>query len=117
MKCVPGNMLPGFLDPQFSRLSALCAKRAQAERVIALCEADTLGVGHEWAVEKRGFNQAKSAVQQELAASAREKIRTAHDFGDSHVADIDRAGELVAGQVVFSPDEEVAEILPGDFRM
>ncbi len=40
------------------------------------------------------------------------EVRAAHDFGDLHRGVIDRAGELVAGQVVLSPDEEVAEIAP-----
>ena len=66
-------------------------------------------------MEKCGLFEAKGAVEQELAAGAGEQIGSAHDFRDSQVIVIDRAGELVAGQVVFSPDEEIPEIAAGDF--
>ena len=97
------------------RRMALLAKRPQAERIVAFCESDAVGISHERAVKKWRLFVTKRAVEEELAASAREEVGSANDFGDAQIVVIDRAGELVTRLIVFSPNKEVAEILASNF--
>src|SRR5690606_13022671 len=56
---------------------------------------------------------AECAEEKELAESGFDEVGTANDFGDLHRGVVDGAGELVTGDVVFAPDEEVAEVAAG----
>jgi len=64
-------------------------------------------------VELRG-RQIQSAVEQELAGGGFEQVFAADDFGDAHGGVIHDDGELIRGDVVVPPDDEVAEVLPGN---
>ncbi len=59
-------------------------------------------------VERCG--QAERLLQQNLAGGGFEQVAAADDFGDAQVGIVDGAGELVAGQAVPAPEEEVAEV-------
>jgi hypothetical protein len=86
------------------------AQGAKAQGVVALGEAVALSVEHEWGVEVGGGWEVQGALQEDLAGGGFEEVAAADYFGDAGVGVIDDAGELVAGEVVFAPDEEVAEV-------
>jgi hypothetical protein len=92
----------------------LGAEGAEGEGVVAFGEALAGGVGDERAVVVGGGGGAEGAEEEELAEGGFDEVGAADDFGDAEVGVVDGAGELVAGDVVFAPDEEVAEIASGD---
>ncbi len=77
---------------------------------MALGEALAVVVHDERAVEPGGDGITEGAIEQNLAGSGFEQVGAADDFGDAHGVVIDDAGELVAGQAVAPPDDEVAEV-------
>src|SRR4051812_8616365 len=95
------------------RFSAL-AQGLEGERVVAFGEAVACGIGDERAVIPRGRGEREGAVEQELAGGGADEVGSANNFGDMHGGVIDDHGELVGGNIVSSPDEEVAEIASGD---
>ncbi len=88
---------------------------AQTEDVVAFGEALAVFVVKQRTVVEGGLGFAEGAVEQELATGGGEEIGAADDFGDAHRRVIDGAGQLIAGEVVFAPHEEVAEIATGGF--
>ncbi len=81
---------------------------------MALGEAASVVVHDERAVEPRGVGIAQRAVEQDLAGGGLEEVRAANDLRDAHGVVIDHAGELVAGDSVAAPYDEVAEVDAGD---
>ncbi len=94
----------------FFRAVSSSTQAADGGGGVAFGEAASAFIEHERTMVVRGRRPGEGAVEQELARGAGDQIRAAHDFGDFHQRIIDRAGELVAGQVVFSPNEKVSEI-------
>src|SRR6185503_14547866 len=92
---------------------AAFAKGPKAEGVMPFGEADRAIVGHERTVIIFWDSFAERAEKQNLPEGGFDQIGAAHDFGDLHRRIIHGAGELVTGDVVFSPHEEVAEIAAG----
>ena len=90
------------------------AKGAEGEGVVAFGETLAAVVEHERGVVVGGGGVAEGADEEQLAKGALDEIGAADDFGDAEFGIVDGAGELVAGHVVFAPDEEVAEIAAGD---
>ena len=81
---------------------------------MAFGEASAGGVGHQVAVIKRGRGEAERAIEEQLAGSGGEEVRAAHDFGDAHGGVIHNDGELIGGDVIVTPDDEIAEMFAGD---
>ena len=93
---------------------AALAEGAEGEGVVAFGEALAVVVEHERGVVVGGRGVAEGAEEEELAKGGADEIGAADDFGDAELGVVDGAGELVAGGVVFAPDEEVAEVAAGD---
>ena len=93
---------------------ALRAEGAEGEGVVAFGEALAVVVEHERGVVVGGSGVAEGADEEQLAKGGADEIGAADDFGDAEFGVVDGAGELVAGGVVFAPDEEVAEVTAGD---
>jgi hypothetical protein len=55
---------------------------------------------------------AERAEQQQLPKRTPHQVGAADDFRDAQLSVVDHGGELIAGHIVFSPDEEIAEIPP-----
>jgi len=77
---------------------------------VAFGEAVAVFVADEFAVVILWRLRSKGAVEEQLPKSRAEQVGPSDDFSYSHFDVIDGAGELVAGEVVFSPNEEVANI-------
>ena len=90
------------------------AEGAEGEGVVAFGEPLAGGVGDERAVKKCGSRNTEGAEEEELAERGFDEVGAADDLGDVEIGVVDGAGELVAGDVVFAPDEEVAEVAAGD---
>ncbi len=78
-----------------------------------LGEALAVVVNDERAVEPGGDGIAEGAIEEDLTGGGLEQVGAADDFCDAHGVVIDDAGELVAGQAVAAPDDEVAEVDAG----
>ncbi len=90
------------------------AEGAEGEGVVAFGEALASVVGQERAVIVGGGGGAEGAEEEELAEGGLDEVGAADDFGDLQIGVVGGAGELVTGDVVFAPDEEVAEVAAGD---
>jgi hypothetical protein len=66
-------------------------------------------------VEPGRFDSTESAIEKNLPGGGCEKIRPAHDLGDTHGDVIDDHGEFVGRDVVAVPNEEIPEIAQGGF--
>ena len=71
---------------------ALSAEGAEGEGVVALGQADAVGVAHEVAVEVGGGEVAERALEEDLAGSGLEEVAAADDFGDASEGVVDDAG-------------------------
>ncbi len=95
------------------RFSTL-AQGLKRERVVAFGETLAGGVRDERAVIPQRRGETERAVEQELAGGGLDEVGTADNFRDAHGGIIDYNGELVSGNVVSTPDEEVSEIAASD---
>ncbi len=95
------------------RFSAL-AQGLEGERVVALGKALSGGVCDKGTVIPQWRRETEGAVEQELAGGGPDEIGTANNFRDAHGGVIDDDGELVGGDIVSPPDEEVTEIATSD---
>jgi hypothetical protein len=77
---------------------------------VALGEASAVLVREQLGVEVNGRWEVEGALKEELAGGGFEEVAAADYFGNLHVCVVDDAGELVAGEAVLAPDEEVAEV-------
>ena len=86
------------------------AEVADAERVVAFGEADARFIADEIAVVVVGGGEFECAKEKKLAGGGFEQIGSANDFGDLHGGIVDHDGELVGGDVVATPNDEISEI-------
>ena len=93
------------------------AKFPQAGCGISFGEPDTSCIGQKRTVKKRRCGELQGGIEEELAKRGGDQIRAAHHLGDLHSGVIHRARELIARQVVFSPNEEVSEIDAGNLLL
>jgi len=92
----------------------LGAESSQAEGVVAFSEADAALIGEEGAMaEGRGL-PGEGLVEEELAGGGTKQIGAADDFGHAHEGVVDHAGQVVGGEAVMTPNDEVPEIDSGD---
>ena len=80
---------------------------------MALGEAHSVLIPHQFAVIVPGYRQAQGSIQQNLAGGGFQQVGAADDFSDLHGGIIDYYGQLIGGDIIFSPDDEVAEIFAG----
>jgi hypothetical protein len=52
-------------------------------------------------------------IKKELPEGGTEEVRPAHHFGDLHFRVIDYDRELISGNIVFAPDDEIAKVNAG----
>ena len=81
---------------------------------MALGEAGSLVIGHQRAMVEGGRRQGKGAVEQELARGGDKQIRPANHFGDLHGGVIDHDRQLIGGDAVGPPHDEVAKVAARD---
>jgi hypothetical protein len=86
------------------------AEGSDGEGVVALGEARAVFVGEEIGVEVRGSGEFEGPLEEDLAGGGFEEVAAADYFGDLSVGVVDYACELVAGEAVLAPDQEVAEV-------
>jgi hypothetical protein len=101
----------------FSWGQALLAEGADGEGVVALGEAGAVLVGEEVSVEVGGRGEVEGALEEELAGGGLEQVAATDYFGDLGVSVVDYTGELVAGEAVLSPDQEVSEVFARGERL
>lgn len=103
----------GKLRDDFLGRRAALTERAEAEGVVAFREADAGFVEHKRGVVINRRGRTERAEEEELAKGGFHEVGAADDFGDAEIGVIDGAGELVAGDAVFSPNEKIAEVAAG----
>ena len=96
---------------------ALFTEGAETEGVVAFREADAGGIEHERGVVETRRGHPEGAENEQLAKGAFCEVGTADDFSDGEIGVVDGTRELVAGDTVFAPDEEVTEVTAGDGRL
>lgn len=77
-------------------------------------EAYAVLVAQQFAVVVGRCGDVECALKQNLARGGFEKIGPADDLGNLHVGIIDDDGELVRGDIIATPDDEVAEVAAGN---
>src|SRR5579864_59541 len=98
------------------RPSAL-AQVANTERIVAFCKAHTSFISHQIAMIKLRRLKAKRTIKQNLSRRGFQQVGAAHDFGDSHRMVVSNYRELISGNVISSPDDEVSEIAAGNVTL
>src|SRR5262249_52149318 len=86
------------------------AQSADAERIVALGEADAGVIAHQIAVIEAGSFPAQSSIEEELARGRLQQIGSAHHLRNSHRVVVRNTGELVSGNVVSAPDYKIPKI-------
>jgi hypothetical protein len=81
---------------------------------VAFGEAGAGFVGDEGAVEELRRREAEGAVEQKLTGGGAKEVFAADGLSDLHGGIVNDDGELIGGQVVLTPDDEIAEVLAGD---
>ena len=71
-------------------------------------------IKNQLAVEPGGILEIERPVEKDLARGRFQKVRPAHDFRDAHCGVVGNAGELIAGDAISPPDDEIAEVAAGN---
>ena len=90
------------------------AQGADAECVMALGQAAAFAISYQSAMKPGWIREAQRAVEKDLARGGLEQVTSADNFSDVSGVVVDNACELIAGQTVFTPDEEITEVDAGD---
>lgn len=61
--------------------------------------------------------QAECPIKEELAKGGRYQIQSPNYFGNFHRCIVDHHGELIAGQIIFSPNEKITKISSDNARL
>ena len=61
-------------------------------------------------MEKGGWRPTERLIKQQLAGGGFQEVLAAHDFGDAHLGVIDHHSELIRGDIIMTPNYEVAEV-------
>jgi hypothetical protein len=88
----------------------LGAEGGEGERVVTFREADAVFVGEERRVTIDGQGSAQGFEEEQLPKGGSDQVGAANHLGDAELGVVDGAGQLVAGEAVFSPNKEIAEI-------
>ena len=99
---------------QFLRRRPIRAQFAQTESVVPFGQADAGMVGNQGAmIELRG-KQPQGSIEKDLASSGLEQVFATDDFRDGHGGIIHDDSELIGGQIIVTPNDEISEIASGD---
>jgi len=101
------------LGQDLLRPHAALSQMPDAQGIVAFGEADSGWVADEFAMKIVWRRVGEGANQQELAGGGFEEVGAADYFGDVHGLVVDHDCELVGGDVVAAPDEEVSEVVAG----
>ena|SRR6266542_1284643 len=77
---------------------------------MALGEPVAACIGHQGTVKEGGRGKAERVVKQKLARGGDKQIGSADNFGDSHGGIVHDNRQLIRGNVVVPPNDEIAEI-------
>lgn len=88
------------------------AKFANAESIVALGESAAVLIDGQLAVIPGRVWVTEGAVEEDLAGCGYQQVGPSDDLGDVHGEIVGDAGELVAWNLVATPDEEVTEVEP-----
>src|ERR1700761_5183408 len=77
---------------------------------MAFRETNACIVTHQIAVEVARSREPQGALQQDLPRCRLEQIASTHDFGNAHCRIVYDTGELIAGQAILAPNQEIAKI-------
>ena len=80
---------------------------------MSLREPYTSFITHEITVIEVRRREIQCPIEKNLARRRLQQIRTAYDFRDPHGSIVDDRGELIGGDVVPAPHNEIAEVAPG----
>lgn len=80
---------------------------------MALGQTHSLPIAYQFAVIIPWDRQAQRSIQQNLASSGFQQIGATNDFGNLHRGIVNYDRQLVRRDIIFSPDDEVAEIFAG----
>ncbi len=89
------------------------AQGAEAECIVAFGEADAGVVEHQRAMIERGQREAEGAIEKKLPGGREQEVSAANDFGDLHGGIVCNHGELIGGNIVRPPDNEIAKVFAG----
>ena len=81
---------------------------------MAFGEADAVFICHQGAVVEGWGRELEGFIKKELARGGEKEIRAANHFGDLHGGIVESAGELVGGEIIMTPDEEITEVVSRD---
>jgi hypothetical protein len=84
---------------------------------VAFGETNAIGIGYEWTVKECGRSEAERAVEQQLPRGGTKQISTTDNLADPHGMVVDDNGELVRGEIIVTPDNEIPEIAAGHERL
>ena len=105
--------MPGRHLEDLGGRQALLPEGTDGEGVVALGEANAMLVGKESRVEVGGRGEKERALKEDLAGGGLEQVAAADYFRDVGLGVVNNAGELVAGQAVLAPNEEIAKVCSG----
>ena len=69
-------------------------------------------IAHQIAVIKLRWPQAEGTIQKYLPCRRLQEIGAADNFRDPHLGIVDHDSELICGNIIATPDDEVAEVAP-----
>src|SRR5882724_2579325 len=83
-----------------------------AERIMPLRQTNSFRIPYQFTMEIIRNSISQRSNQQQLPRRRLQQVGTAHDFRDPHSCVVNHHGELISGNIVTSPNQEVAEIVP-----
>jgi hypothetical protein len=81
---------------------------------VSFGEADARLVCDQRAVIEFGRGETEDLVEQQLASGRFKQVLATDNFGDGHGGIVDDNGELIGGEVIVTPNDEIPEIAAGD---
>src|SRR6516162_3187267 len=84
---------------------------------MTLGKAYALFIADEVAMEIGRNAQSERPNQEQLPRGGLQQVDSSHDFGYLHGCVVDHDGELVGGNVIATPDDEITEVLTCDERL
>ncbi len=112
MKNFTSTFLENF-DALFRRFANF-AQFSQTQSIVPFGQPFAIFIQHQFAMKKFRQRQTQGAIKQNLPRGADQQIRAANNFGNFHCRIVHDARELIRGNVVVPPDNEIAKIFSGD---
>jgi hypothetical protein len=84
---------------------------------VAFGETNPIRIGYEWTVKEGGRSEAEREVKQQLPGGGTKQISATDNLADPHGMVINHNGELVGGEIIVTPDNEIPEIAASHERL